>query len=131
MLKEIREYYKLHRNNDFAKFMGLSEQNAYSWTKRSFMDLELVYSKCPEINPEWLLSNGEVGTMLRPAQSNNNNIVGDNNVNNTQVTGNMSAADSEALNNAIAALAENQKLFSKYQEQIDTILNILNKSVCK
>lgn len=126
MLKEIREYYKLYKNIDFAQFFGLSEQNAYSWTKRGFMDIELVYEKCPDIDPEWLLSNGEKGQMLR--KDNSQNVIGDNN---TTANGDINGASNEALNKALDALAQEQKMCAKFQEQHDAFIEILRQAMIK
>lgn len=126
MLKEIREYYRLYKNIDFAQFFGLSEQNAYSWTKRGFLDLELVYEKCPDIDPEWLLSNGEKGQMLR--KDNSQNVIGDNN---TTANGDIHGASNEALNKALDALAEEQKMCAKLQEQHDAFIELLKQAMAK
>lgn len=126
MLKEIREHYRLHKNIDFAQFFGLSEQNAYSWTKRGFMDIELVYEKCPDIDPEWLLSSGEKGQMLR--KDNNQSVIGDNN---TTANGDIHGASDEALNKALDALAEEQKMCAKFQEQQDAFISLLGQAMSK
>ena len=125
MLKEIRNYYKLHRNIDFAQKFGLTEQNAYSWTKRGFLDLELVYERCPEIDPEWLLSGGEKGEMLR--KDNAQTVIGDNN---KTANGNITE-QSEALDKALEALREEQKLCSKFQEQQDRFIALLGQAMSK
>lgn len=126
MLKEIRDYYKLHRNIDFAQKFDLSEQNAYSWVKRGYLDLELVYEKCPEIDPEWLLSNGEKGSMLR--KDNNQNVIGDNN---TTANGDIHGPSNEALNKALDALAEEQKMCAKFQEQHGAFIELLKQAMSK
>lgn len=126
MLKEILEHYHLHKNIDFAQFFGLSEQNAYSWTKRGFMDIELVYEKCPDIDPEWLLSNGEKGQMLR--KDNNQSVIGDNN---TTANGDIHGPSNEALNKALDALADEQKICAKFQEQHDAFIELLRQAMSK
>lgn len=126
MLNEIRKHYKLHKNIDFAQFFGLSEQNAYSWTKRGYMDLELVYEKCPDIDPDWLLSNGEKGKMLR--KSNTQHVIGDNN---TTANGDINCTPNEALNKALDALAEEQKMCAKFQEQHDAFIDLLRQAMSK
>ena len=64
VISKLIDYYKLSRNVDFANFFGVSEQNAYGW-KRGAYNVYEVYRRCPDIDPEWLLSDGEVGEMLR------------------------------------------------------------------
>lgn len=65
MLSKVAEHYGLTRNIDIAKFFELSPQTAFSWMKGSWNIFE-IYNRCPDINPEWLLSLGEKGDMLRP-----------------------------------------------------------------
>lgn len=120
VLNEIRNYYGLEKNTDFAKFFGLSDQNAYSWTKRGYIDYELVYEKCPEINPEWLLSCGEKGPMLKSAIT--QEIKGDNN---TQVAGDSIGPSDETLSKTLDALSAEQDRCTKLQHQIDTLLDIV------
>lgn len=64
MLSKVAEYYGLTRNVDIAKFFELTPQTAFSWSKGSWNIFE-IYNRCPDINPEWLLSLGEKGDMLR------------------------------------------------------------------
>lgn len=64
IMNKLIEFYKLERNVDFAKFFDISQQNAYGWKQGSY-NVYTLYQKCKEINPEWLLSDGEVGDMLR------------------------------------------------------------------
>ena len=103
ILNELREYYNLKRNVDFARFFEITEQNANAWYKRTSLDFESIWRHCPEINPDWLLSGGE-GEMLRPA---NQNIQGDNN---TQVGRDLTqqSGTAESVNKALDALREEQ-----------------------
>lgn len=126
MLKELREYYKLHKNSEFAAFLGLTDQNAYSWVKRGYADLELVYQKCPELNPEWILSGGTKGPMLRSTIE--QQVKGDNN---TVTGGNNVGPSTETLNKTLDALASSQNQCSKFQSQIDSLLEIVKHSVTK
>lgn len=122
ILNKIREHYGLKRNIDFAKYFGISEQNANAWYKRTSLDYEAIYKYCPEINPDWLLSGGE-GEMLRTAtQSINGN-------NNTQVGGNYAPENegSGALRTALDALREEQGIAKKAQEQADSLIEIIKQ----
>ena len=67
LIGRIAEHYDIERNADFADYFGIPRQNAVYWLRGGY-DIYAVYQKCPEINPEWLLSGGEVGEMLRPAK---------------------------------------------------------------
>lgn len=113
MLAAIRKHYGLKKNAQFAKFFDLTPQNAYSWTNRGYIDPISIYSHCPEINPEWILSLGEKGSMLRDSES------GD-------PTPPASAGE---LAQALNALANSQEQCRKAQEQISSLLAILDKTV--
>lgn len=62
MLDEIKAHYKLKKDSEFARHLGIIPQTLSNWKKRESFDAELIFEKCPEINPAWLLS-GE-GDML-------------------------------------------------------------------
>ena len=47
----------------FAQMLGVTPQAINTWEKRKTFDIELIFSKCENINANWLLS-GE-GDMLR------------------------------------------------------------------
>lgn len=118
MWNEIREHYNLKRNVDVARYFGVKEQVANNWTKRGVMDLERVYQLCPDISPDWLLSRGESGPMVRPAHQ---SINGDNN---TQVGGNYQH-DCNSLSQALEMLAREKDENKKLQEQIVELLGIV------
>lgn len=127
MLKEIRHYYRLEKNVDFARFMGLTEQNAYTWTKRSTFDLEVVYAHCPEINPEWLLSRGERGEMLRSdAEKKTLSPKAG-----ASVSAQMLTEARETANKALAALAEEQRRLAECQQQQTRLVDLLDKALSK
>jgi Bacteriophage CI repressor helix-turn-helix domain len=61
ILSALQLYYKLEKDIDFANKLGISSQVLYNWKKRNTYDAKLIYTKCLEINPEWLLTgNGEM-----------------------------------------------------------------------
>lgn len=61
----IKKHYAFNRDTDFAKFLGISPQVLYNWKARNTFDTELIYSKCIDINPEWLLTGN--GNMVKNA----------------------------------------------------------------
>lgn len=127
MLKEIRRYYRLDKNVEFARFFELSEQTAYAWTKRATFDLELVYKNCPEINPDWLLSHGENGAMLRSGGNQSQSIVGNNNT--AAANGVIMGTTHESLNKALDALAEEQRRCAEMQAQQARLIELLDKAI--
>lgn len=62
ILSEIKYHYNFKSDAQFARFLGIKPQTLASWQARGSFDIELLYSKCREINPGWMIS-GE-GEML-------------------------------------------------------------------
>ncbi|WP_163444446.1 helix-turn-helix domain-containing protein [Flavobacterium columnare] len=61
ILNKIKKYYNFQKDSQFADFLGIPPQNLSKWKTRNTYDAELIYTKCTEINPEWLLTgNGEM-----------------------------------------------------------------------
>lgn len=63
ILNKIKEYKKFSSDAEFARYLGIPAQNLSKWKSRNTYDVALLYTKCSEINPEWLLT-GE-GEMLK------------------------------------------------------------------
>ena len=68
ILSEIKSHYGLKTDADFARFLGIKPQTLASWYTRNSFDIELLYAKCVDIEPDWLLSGS--GHMLRNNISN-------------------------------------------------------------
>jgi phage repressor protein C with HTH and peptisase S24 domain len=69
MLNMLQNYYGLNKDIDFASLLGISSQVLSNWKKRNTFDAELIYTKCVNVNPEWLLTGN--GEMFRANTSNN------------------------------------------------------------
>lgn len=63
ILNKIKEHKNFKSDADFARFLEIPAQNLSKWKARNTYDIEVLYTKCPELNPEWLLT-GE-GEMLK------------------------------------------------------------------
>ena len=63
ILDEIKEYYKFKTDAEFARYLGIRPQSLSNWKRRNSFNPFLVYRKCPEINPDWILL-GE-GTIIK------------------------------------------------------------------
>lgn len=63
ILNKLKNHYSFKKDSDFARFLEIKPQTLASWYSRNTFDIELLYSKCVEINPDWLLSGK--GEMLR------------------------------------------------------------------
>lgn len=55
MLDEIKAFYNFQTDADFAKHLGITPQVLSNWRNRNSFDAELLYNKCPALNPSWLL----------------------------------------------------------------------------
>lgn len=65
ILNKLKEHYAFTTNKEFAKFLGIAPTTLSSWYSRNTIDYDLIYSKCVDIDANWLLT-GE-GEMLRTA----------------------------------------------------------------
>ena len=63
-LKALIQHYSQGNHAEFARLLGMSPQGISSWLNRGTFDVELIYAKCKDISPDWLLT-GE-GEMLKP-----------------------------------------------------------------
>jgi hypothetical protein len=59
VLQVIQEYYKFEKDTEFAKFLGISSQVLSNWKSRNTYDVKIIYTKCVEFSPEWLLTGKE------------------------------------------------------------------------
>jgi phage repressor protein C with HTH and peptisase S24 domain len=75
MLIELQNYYGLNKKVSFAENIGISPQTLSNWKSRNTFDAELIYTKCENINSEWLLTGK--GVMLKE----NGNILKESSVN--------------------------------------------------
>ena len=80
ILNKIIQYKNLKSDAEFARFLDITPQNFSKWKQRGTYDIELLYKKCPELNPEWLLTGD--GSMLKSEEKSsiNQNITGDSNI---------------------------------------------------
>ncbi|MGO2358396.1 helix-turn-helix domain-containing protein [Mesonia sp.] len=55
MLNKIKDFYGFETDSEFAVHLGIKPQVLSNWKSRKTFDAELVYSKCKQLNPAWLL----------------------------------------------------------------------------
>lgn len=63
ILNSIKKQYNFKTDAEFARFLEIKPQTLATWHSRDTFDIELIYSKCEQIDANWLLS-GE-GKMLK------------------------------------------------------------------
>lgn len=63
ILNLIKLHYKFKTDTDFAKFLGVTPQVLQNWKTRNTLDYDLLYTKCVDIDGNWLLTGK--GKMLR------------------------------------------------------------------
>ncbi len=138
ILSKIIEYKKFKSDAEFARFLGITPQNLSKWKTRGTYDIELLYTKCPELSAEWLLSGkGEMlkNESISQKTSNSNNSL---NSNIGTVKGNVAISHND-ISNLIELqkgsqeerkefnqrLKTSQEQLNTSQEQINTLLEIL------
>lgn len=68
IISELMSHYKFKKYSEFADFLEVKPQVLSNWVSRKTFDIEIVYTKCVDINPDWLLSGK--GEMLRNSNQN-------------------------------------------------------------
>jgi len=70
ILSKIKLHYGFKSDAEFARFLGIKPNSLSNWYSRNTMDYELVFSKCDEIDANWLFT-GE-GEMIKSYKSADN-----------------------------------------------------------
>ncbi|MES2238898.1 MAG: S24 family peptidase [Bacteroidota bacterium] len=74
ILNKIKDSYKFTTDTQFANFLGIKPTTLSSWYSRNTFDIDLIYSKCVNINCEFLLSGlGSVFNNSNKDQDTNSN----------------------------------------------------------
>lgn len=68
VLERIKEAYNIDKDADLATFLGISRSTLSNWGNRNSIDYDLVFSKCEQVNLDWLLTGR--GSMLISEESN-------------------------------------------------------------
>lgn len=88
ILNKIQSHYNFEKDAGFARFLGISPQTLSNWKNRSTYDIEILYTKCLDINAEFIISGNEPMLKEKPLNTVNespnvyglktDNIVSDN-----------------------------------------------------
>ena len=63
VLERLKAAYNIKKNTELAAFLGISKPTLSNWGSRNSIDYDLVFSKCENINLDWLLTGR--GSMFR------------------------------------------------------------------
>lgn len=56
ILNKIKEYYSFKKDVELARFLDIKPQTLATWYARNTFDIELLYSKCEDIDGNFILS---------------------------------------------------------------------------
>lgn len=68
ILNRIKAHYGFKRNTELAKFLGISNTTLSNWYVRNTMDFDLIFTKCEELNPNWIITGEGKQSKLYPTQ---------------------------------------------------------------
>jgi len=74
ILNELKRHYNFKKDVELAKFLEITPQILSNWDSRGTFDLRKIYTKCVDVSPDWILSNGQ-GSMLRSNYAQNENDI--------------------------------------------------------
>jgi len=81
ILKEIKLHLGLKNDVQFADFLGIKPNVLSAWYRRNTFDIDILYTKCRDISPDWLLTGS--GEMLRNQNIQNPSTTSDTHTENT------------------------------------------------
>lgn len=74
ILNELKKTYQCKNDASFARFLGISPQTLATWFRRGTFNIDLLYSKCDNVNADFLLSgNPPVLRSQQEVRNTNNN----------------------------------------------------------
>ena len=59
VLDRIKDFYSLEKRADLARFLGIAPNTLTNWYMRDTFDLDVIYTKCVNIDYNWLFSGEE------------------------------------------------------------------------
>lgn len=68
MLQRLIDHFSNGNKSHFAKMIGVKPQTISTWIARDSMDKDLIFAKCENISPSWLMS-GEGEMLSTPLSS--------------------------------------------------------------
>jgi len=74
ILNRIKKAYNLSGNSDLARFLGVTPGTITNWYNRNSIDYDLIFTKCKNLDLEWLLTGK--GDMTKKEESGFSNLTG-------------------------------------------------------
>ena len=62
-LLSLIDHYSGGNKSEFARMIGVSPQAVNTWITRNTFDIDIIYAKCLNVSPDWLLTGK--GNMLK------------------------------------------------------------------
>lgn len=110
IINRIKEHYGFKSDSEFARYLEISAQVLSNWKARNTYDALLIYTKCVEINPEWLLTGK--GNMLKKEPFTSEN-----------------STDTEILKNKVLQLTEENGTLKETNELLRFKVKVLEENL--
>lgn len=68
IIERLKTFYGFKTNNELAKMLGIAPNTISGWIKRNSIDYDLIFSHCPDIDFNWLITG--VGQKNEPINPN-------------------------------------------------------------
>lgn len=72
ILNKLQTHYNFKKDADFAQYLGVSGQLLSKWKLRNTFDIDTLYTKCTDVNAEFLLSGK--GSILKKEPENTGSV---------------------------------------------------------
>jgi len=128
ILNSIKEHYSFKNNSEFARYLGVTPQVLSNWKSRDTYDPELIYTKCVDINPHWLLTGK--GEMLLPSNTKtptNSEMVDNMDLTKDPKLNVLSGAPERSLEYYEKFMQEQSAIIDEYQVKEKEFLKVINK----
>lgn len=55
IISRIKSHYNFKSDAELARFLGIASNTLANWHKRNTINIELILTKCDELNADWIL----------------------------------------------------------------------------
>lgn len=60
IIERLKQHYGFQTNTQLANKLGVAQNTISGWIKRNSIDYDLIFSKCDDVDLNWLLSKGHI-----------------------------------------------------------------------